>query len=371
MNNYRKPWYKTYIKKNILIDGFTVGNSAPGENSIILQKAFITSFEDRFYLYLNNISGIFDINVSQINNLLIIIDDSNTAKIYRDEFPIGFTIKAKRDVKKFSLLHLEDIIEVSEIDFSDAYNDINPKQGEKIIWLFRLGFTFGFYFDLSKKLTPQNAKNEMGKLFQKVAYIDLYNKLDDQLLDKTIKNGWFPFLQIIGNHNDFLQIIDNKKSTGLIEWAERLFTNDRIKDFTSKWFKNEFFIPRIKSINEGLECFYEGKYAAAISTLIPMVEGVANVFFLRTTGKGINYKGNDIAEHIDMIAKKKYNEDSLTFAKHFKQYLLTYYFKNNSTPESTEAVRNTISHGRAIDESFTRENAIKVILTLDQLYYFL
>lgn len=368
----KKRWFKSEIQYNILIDGFVMGVIPAGEDGIVLRKGLVTSFEARFYSYVTSLCNVFNINTNFINNLLIVIDSSNSAKIYKEMFPISLTIKAKSDLKKFSLVYNKDILELNEVTFQDSQFNINPVQNEKVIWLFRNGFSFGLYFDLSGTLIPEVAKREMALLFQRVIFFDLYNNIEADLMTKLIENGWFPFIQVIGeDHVSLFLYIKENKINLIDDWCNSTFSDERIKDITKKWFSNNVFNQRNKPLSEGLNCFYCQMYAAAISSLIPMIEGIANNFILRTTGKGIGYSGDDAINQIEMLSRMKYNEESLFLIEYFKRYLKKYYFKHNTSSESDNAVRNTISHGRATNESFTRTNAIKIILTLDQLYYFI
>ncbi len=366
----KKKWFNAEIMKNLKIDGFNVGNIRKGEEGLILQKALITSFEDRFYTYTHCLSKIIHLNTC--NNLLIVIDTTNTAKIYKDFFPFSQGIRVKRDMKQLMPLSKADIVDITEITFSDSIYDINPKAGEQVIWLFRTGFCFGLYFDLTRKLQPESSRKEMALLYQRVLFFDLYNKVNTNEIELLFKHGWFPFIQLIGDrHNELISFIFDKNPDLIESWCAEKFTNEQIKTITEKWFSNCFFIERIKPIQEGLECFYNNRFAASISTLTPMLEGIANLFLLRTTGKGISYKSTEIIKDIEMISLRKYNEESLFFVKQFKQYLSEYYFKNTTSSESSDAVRNTVAHGRATDKSFTRENALKIIFALDQIYYFI
>lgn len=367
-----KKWFNTEIKKNIQLSGFVEGIIPSEAEGNILTKGFVTSFEARFYTYIEELSKVFNFNPDKSNNLLITIDINNTAKIYREKFPLSMGIRAKSDLKKFQLLKKKDVIDFLEITFSDAQSNIDPLANEKVVWLFRRGFSFGLYFDLSQTLRPEVAKKEMALLMQRVIFFDLYNHIEEEIIDTLITNGWFPFIQIVGgDHVNLFSFFEENKPELLEKWCDKTFTNERIVNITSKWFGHYAFSEKSKPITEGLSCFFEGKFAAAISSLIPMVEGISNLFMLRTTGKGIGYKGDDVTNQIEILSRKKYNEDSLFFVKHFKQYLKSYYYKHNSSAESDNAVRNTISHGRATNDSFTKENAVKIILTLDQLYYFI
>ncbi len=368
--NNSTSWFKTIKRKNVKICGIASELIPDQETGLVLQKAIMTSQETRFFKYAENICKL--ISNKSYNNLLVIIDKNENAKIYEEAFPLSMKQRLKRSVKKGELIYKKDVLDISEVSFSDAKSDINPKDGEQIIWLFRIGFVFGLYFDFTKQLKPEIAKVEMAHLYQKVMYNDLYNTLDDNVCQTLFNNGWFPFIQLIGKDMDLLfSIFIENKTHYLSKWCEKSFTNERIKEITSRWWNYEVFLNKKNPIQEGLECFYEGKYSASISTLIPMIEGVVNSLSIIKTGKGIKYNGKDVTKIIGEYSSEKYTELSITFPKLFSQYLNDYFYKHNKATESNDAVRNTVSHGRSTNDSFSRENAVKIILTLDQIFFYL
>lgn len=89
------------------------------------------------------------------------------------------------------------------------------------------------------------------------------------------------------------------------------------------------------------------------------MKDLVNSYTVKKYNRGIKYTG----DKIDLR--------SLLFPRFFLDYLDEFFFQHTRTPESELAVRNTISHGRAINESFNRESATKLILTLDQLLFFM
>ena len=236
-----KRWFNTEIKKNVQIDGFAVENIPSGVEGTILAKGFVTSFEARFFSLIDGLCQIIDINPNTANNILIVIDSSNTAKVYREKFPLSLRIRAKYDIKKLQAIEKKDIIDLSEISFSDSSFNLNPLPEEKVIWLFRYGFVFGLYFDLSRTLRPEMAKKEMAFLMRKVIYFDLYNRLEDNCIEVIIKCGWFPFIQIIGSdHVKLFSYFADYNQVLIEDWCDKTFTNDKIETITSKWFNNNF-----------------------------------------------------------------------------------------------------------------------------------
>jgi hypothetical protein len=278
----------------------------------------------------------------------------------------------KTSVQKGELLYKHDIIHVSEVDFSfpEKDIDINPKNGDQLIWIHRVGFVFGLYFDMTRELDVGIAKREMGHLLQQILYFDVYKTLEPQSIATLQKHGWFPFIQLLGDKYNILVEYFNKNKTNYIEsWCRETLTDEWVKEIASRWWMNEIFEAKKTPIEEGLNCFYEKKYAAAISTLTPMIEGLINAFSIAKIGKGVKYAGEEIVTALIKQTIEKIDANSLLFPELFANYLRKYFYQNTRGAESDIAVRHTVSHGRITNEAYTREAAIKIILIIDQILF--
>lgn len=364
----------TYLFDELLINGLAAELIPNGETGYVKVKDSLTSLDDSFYPAAENLCKLINCTIDNLNNLLIIINKENKARVYKNYFPISSSVILKREINKGDPVFKNDLLNISKISFSDETNnvDINPENGDQIIWICRTGFVFGLYFDLTKKSELEIVKKEMGQLYQQVLYYDVYKSLNPNIISHYQEYGWFPFIQLIGHDYESLYSIFKEKKTYHIEkWCEEKFSNERIKTITSRWWNNEMFKEKQTPIEEGLECFFENKFAACISTLTPMVEGLVNSYTVKNYNRGIKYTGDKIVKSLEENTVQKIDLRSLLFPRLFLDYLNEFFFQHTRTPESELAVRNTVSHGRAINESFNRESATKLILTLDQLLFFM
>lgn len=167
-----KDIYKPKIIDNFLIDGVAAETISSGQTGKILQKAFISSLDETFPLIATNIFSLLlgmDPSAS-LNSLLVIIKRDNKAYIY-SQYPFGTQVFLKRSVKAHSDVFKRDIADITGVFFKDDVIDLNPQDGDKIIWLFRENWSFGLFFDLSGKLDSEKTLKELGYYYRFLSYL--------------------------------------------------------------------------------------------------------------------------------------------------------------------------------------------------------
>src|SRR3972149_6602938 len=132
-------FYKPVIKQNVLIDGIAAETIAKGSKGNILRKGFMNSLQPNFSSPANNLISFFypSYSIDSINSLLILIKNDNTAKI---------------DFNKGTFVKKEDIFDIEKLEFHDAIYEIKIEPNDKIIFIFRIDWKFGLYFDFTRKL---------------------------------------------------------------------------------------------------------------------------------------------------------------------------------------------------------------------------
>ncbi len=150
-------FYKPEIKQKVLIDGIAGETIAKGSTGKIIQKGFLTSVQTNFASIANNLTSIFYSYNSKdlVNSSLIIIKKDNTAKLY-SKFPLSMLMRAKKDIKKGTLVNREDIFDIAKLEFKDSVYEINIEADDKIIFIFRMDWKFGIFFDFTKKMIRKN-----------------------------------------------------------------------------------------------------------------------------------------------------------------------------------------------------------------------
>jgi len=135
---------------------------------------------------------------SNIINCLIILEDKNEAEIFIN-IPTIMQIIAKKRLRFGSPITKEDIADIRKIEFPGI--DIKSYYG--VLYIFSIGWRRGLYFDLTP-LEELNARTNFKRL--ETLFASFYSyitfpevlKLDEQIKNKMMDNGWFPFIRILG-----------------------------------------------------------------------------------------------------------------------------------------------------------------------------
>jgi len=368
--------YKPQIKQNVLVDGVAAETVASGEIGTMIQKDFIHSSQPEFSLIANNLISLINPPVTNIDKLLVIIKKDNTAKIYA-EFPIVASIRGKKDVKKEDLITVEEIADIDTIEFRDLEHEINIEETDKVVFLFRAGWRFGLYFNFTKSLDMPTLKKELGYYYKRLLYYDLYSFIEnDNNFDTLVKDGWFPFIRLIGkNFDKIMQYYkEGKKNNFQIDELIAEYTKEKIESFTQYWWRKELFKDKKDIIEAGIWCFLQNNkcgFIACLSTLYPQIEGIMGTDYFKANGR--NLKHEELLEYIKHKAEKKFNTVSSTgFPSKFYEYLKRTLFENfDITSGKLDLSRHTVSHGFASAEDFNKAKALQAILILDQIYFYL
>lgn len=372
-------FYKPEIKQNVVVDGIAAETIAKNSKGSIIQKGFMTSLQINFFVtVVNNILRLFHSNQlrDSINNLLIIIKKDNTAKIY-SKFPLSMLTRGKKDVKKGTLLTKEDIFSIDKLEFKDEIYEVNIESDDKIIFIFRVDWKFGMFFDFTKKINLNDLKENLAYCYKRLFYYELYSFVENETYyNELTKDGWFPFIRLIGNNfNKIMQYYrEGKKHNFQIDELMNKFNEERIESFTQYWWRRELFKERREIIKAGISAFLQNDkkgFINCLHTLYPQIEGIMGVDYFKIHNKKALFK--ELMEHIKQKAESKYSTvSSVGFPNEFYKYLNKTVFKNfNLETGKVDLSRHTTSHGYANVDDFNRAKALQAILILDQIYFYL
>lgn len=167
---------------------------------------------------------------------------------------------------------------------------------------------------------------------------------------------------------------DSKKYIFQIEQILEYFNQDRILELHTYWWSNPAFNEKREIIEAGIEAYLQGTksgYINAIKTLATEAEGIIRLAYFREFGKSPNTQ--EIKQFITDRGEKRFSSaGSLSFPKLFYDYLSQSVFKRfdlelGKIPSS----RHSYAHGVAGLENYDQIRAFQLILTLDQIYFFL
>ena len=383
---------KFHFNKVQDLAGFAAENAKSGETVKVFTRALLTSDDSEFYQYSESISNIFlnknRIQIDSVYQFLVIIHQDLTADLYVNDFGVLVEIKAKRDMKAGEVITQGDIADIRKVRFQD----IKIVDTDKVIYCFKVGWRFGLFFDLTPRLQPAGAvqsiatekldveKMELsiGGLRRYLSFYHVYKVLESEAqFDEMMKDGWFPFVEILaGEYKKLSEAYQNKFDfENKIKTIIDSFDDERIKKITEKWWKNKVFSDKKSLIEAGVNAYLQNNkdgFVNCIKNLWTEVEGILRKLYYSETGKGDGVKSPDLIAHIIEKAKTKSASNySLLLPLPFLKYLRDVVFPSFNVETGQVAMsRHTSSHGVADTQEYTKDRALQVILILDQIYFY-
>lgn len=387
-NSQQPPVTKSVKPSNVIkltdvrISGFSVNNALSGETAEVLFRAGLTSDEREFHVYMDGITNIIASRAKEAGVLLspdyiwgfsLIIQKDGAATLSINSFPMSVEVLAKRPMKAGEIIYSTDIGDIRRVSLREP--NLNPHC--KVIVCCKVGWKFGLFFDLgdNRELDIDRMERELGALYRRLRFQALYEALaDPHTVDQMTAAGWFPFVEVIGGDID--PLLKAYKSDFNIEAQENAlvakFTSERIDRIASRWWQKPAIEKHQKVLQAGLEAFKNGDYVSSIKNILTEIEGILANIHLAEVGSPA--KTRKLLEHaVNKGVVKADGEASLLFPEDFLEYLssVTYADFDPSNPVTASASRHTVSHGVATGEAYTSARATQVILTLDQIAFYL
>lgn len=359
--------------------GFAVEAAKPGEIFRVQTRGSLVSDDALFYIYIDQITGIFlkNVFVNSIYQFLVLIHDNLSADVYLNNIPTKALMMTKRDFKKGEVIRVNDIADISKLSFEG----INIKDTDKVIYCFKVGWKFGLFFDLHGEdgLNIEAMQSELGSLHRYLHFQYVYDVLEsDPLFDLLIKDGWFPFIEILGP--EFKEIIAAYQNLtdqqSRIEKLISKFDQERIVRISNKWWKKKLFKDKREILETGIDSYLRNDskgFISCIKTLLPEIEGIIRLHYFEETGKGKGVHVPDLIAYIVDKGRIKSGSDlSLFFPRAFFEYLNKSIFPEFDLEKGDISLsRHTSSHGVARTEEYTNFRALQLILILDQIYFYI
>lgn len=382
-------YYKVTTKdlSGFELKGLTIEDVVEGEECKLLAKAFITSDNSLFFSAVNMISSFvpgIDIS-SELNKILIIINNENKANIYLN-YPLSMNIHFKPNVlkkqndiiKKGTVIFKNEILDMTEIVFKDGVINLDIQDSNKIIWLFRLNWRFGLYFDFTGNLLKNTIGQELASYYRYLSYINIYEEIEKETNDEIIfKNGWFPFIQLIINddYNHIIRFIkyEDKKRLTLMQSILIKYDEKMLNEMCDNWWKTEIFMRKREILKAGIEAYLQktnSGYITSIKTLSTEIEDIIKTSIEKNNDLKMNKK--KFKEYIKERGLNKFKtKTSMFFPEMFYEYLSNNVFRHFNDDELIPDSRHAFAHGKANENQYTQERALQMILTIDQINYFI
>ncbi len=360
--------------------GFSPINVEKGHYFWLLTRASITSDEPLFYKYIEQISNYFFSRAKVLQNavyqFLVLIHKDLSADLYINNFTVMIEIMAKRNIEKFQPVTSNDIADIRRLKFSN----IKILETDKVIYCFKVGWKFGLFFDLDRpeKLDSDKMALDLGTLYRKLSFQHVYEVLENETkFEEMLKDGWFPFIEIIGNEYKDLSSAyqDRFDFDNRIKKLVSNFVSTRIEKITKKWWEKQIFNDKKTILEAGTSAFLQDGndgYVNCIKTLLSEAEGIIRIQYFSETGKGKNVTVKDLLTYLIEKGKTKTgSEYSLLLPFPFLQYLKDVIYPNFDIEKGlVDLSRHTSSHGVAKAEAYTHIRALQAILIIDQIYFY-
>ncbi len=361
--------------------GFSTKNVKKGETAKILTRASVISDEPEFYTYTEQISNIFlnkfGIFINTVFQFLVLIHKDLSADLYINDFPVAIEMRVKRDIQKGEVVREGDIADMRRLKFPD----IKIVETDKVIYCFKVGWKFGLFFDLNPQhnLDVDEMFLALGELYRYLSFQYVYNVLESKVqFEEMIKDGWFPFIEIIGSeYKSLAKAYQNKFDfENKIKKLVDSFNKVRIEKIVKKWWSNQIFKDKQLLLEAGVNAYLRGDnhgFINCIKTLSSEIEGIIRFQYFSETGKGKNVHLRALLQHIIKKGKIKSGSDySLLFPLPFLSYLKNIVFANfNLESGRVDLSRHSSSHGVANARDYTKIKALHMILILDQIYFYI
>lgn len=347
-----------------------------GEQIKVLQRSFFTSYQDDHRHFFDEILRVFpNLNLNELNEIIIVLRNKK-CYIYRN-FPISMKIRSKVSIPAGSAVFENQILDIVGIKFEDSVFNLDIRDGDKFVWLFRTGWSFGLYFDFSGQLSTDELEKILGECYKQVKYHSLYSFVSSkESFASLLDLGWFPFVQLLGGLFSKLQFgITDKKGMMVIEnEIIRSFSQERIDQFVQYWWNNEILAEKKDIITAALSAYNARSKEGiinCINTLVGQIEGIVRLDYHKAMGRRPSTK--ELIEYLRIRANGSFSDPgSLGFPGPFLGYIEKVFFRSfDMERQDIELSRHSVQHGVARQEDYTRVRALQLILVLDQIYFYL
>jgi hypothetical protein len=379
MNKKKTDFYKPIIIKDLKVDAIAGETIPSGQKGVFIVKLFVSSLDQGFEKICNSITQLLlgSPQGDSINKLLALIKQDGTGYIYPEHFPLSLEARAKRSIKAGEVVSKTDLIDIIGIMFVDSVFDLNVEDGDKLVWLFRIDWKFGLFFDFSGKLKADKLSKELANYYRRLLYFDIYMFLENQHnFDSLIQDGWFPFIGLVTEHfQNLIQYYSEEKKFILhIGKILNYFTKAKIDKMTHNWWDNYIFNDKRSLIETGINAYLQDTtagYISSIKILSSEIEGIIRINYVREYGR--NPTTQELKQYLIDKGKAKFSAiGSLGFPGLFYNYLNEVLFKGfDLMTDDVPISRHSVAHGVAEAEAYQKVRAFQLILVLDQIYFFL
>lgn len=363
--------------------GVLAQGAEQGKAVYVLGQLSITSHHAMFRTVASSLAGVIRqwghqanlaIDITRVSTMLAVLHQDNSVDIWLENLDVCMTCVAKRAMDAGSPVFGNDISDILALTFPDL--DISPT--DRVIFIFRDGWEFGLAYDLQtgRVFDRPAYERQLGRLMRELRYSDVYQVLqDDAAQAELFRSGWFPFAEIISSEFRTL-LAEVGDGSRLLRTEERLlkaFDEARLDRMLDRWLNRAPLHARSALLKSGLSAFIRSDPHACIKILITEIEGVLQDAY-REAHEGKTAKLKSLVKFASQLGVKRAGApQTLLFPESFGSYLTQQTFAAFSPAEGNGSAssRHAVGHGAAQQDSYTMTRALQVILTIDQLAFYM
>lgn len=304
--------------------------------------------------------------------MLLVIHPGGTGELWADTAAVSLQIMAKREVTAGKPLFESDIADVTGM----AFPFVPIAKDDGVVCLFREGWRFGLFFDFNPKkdFSVPDMQRDLGTLYRRLKYRDLYDALEDPVVyPRLVAAGWFPFVEILGIEFRGLATA-SEAGFDLAEQEAKIvagFDAERVERMFRRWMARPHFAGKEVLLRSAQKAFTTGDAVAVLKIALTEIEGILGDAYRKVHGKSA--KINTLLNFAVASAESKAGRpDTLLLATAFAEYLKAHTFANFDPTANTghAGSRHAVGHGAASPESYTMVRALQALLTLDQVAFY-
>lgn len=364
------------------IDGFAMSHGLAGETVKVAIYDWMTSDDPDFFVIVRQLVAVLSHALSPqgiyldergITDLVLVLHVDRSATLYIGQLSITLEASAKREIKAGEVVTQADVADVRRL----RIGGIATEETDRVIVCTRIGWKFCLFYDLrrDKKLDVDGMEKRLAHLYRLVHFEAAYAAMGDEALKaQLLKDGWFPFTEIIAT--EFPRLVNcyrnNFNIEGEVAQTVAAFDANRIERVRSRWASSAAFVDRMGILNPALNAFIGGDYVSCIKNIATEIEGILRDAHFLEKGEAVKTaKLIDFAR--DRGVRKAESEHSLFLPLHFRDFLRLHTFADFDPNNPTHGIvsRHAIGHGAARAADYTKTAAVQYILTIDQLALYL
>lgn len=176
--------------------------------------------------------------------------------------------------------------------------------------------------------------------------------------------------------NNILELLSKDNLQGARSFLLEYCSPEFIEKLSDKWWSIKQFNERKKYFIEILDAHKKGKYRLVIPALSPQIEGImSDWLFEKEDGNLKAYRQESKTKRFFDIVNKNIDEESFKIIiNSVKKFILEGIFLKtfktwNTNIENVFPNRHIVEHGKYDDSIYSEENAIKLFLLLDTIFY--